>query len=237
MRKGPPSSPAPAAVSPAMIRSGLVQNLIQYNSFSARAKVDFTSPTASQKGIAAYIRLQKDSAIWISVRPVLGIELVRLLITPDSVKMINFFNKTITLRSADSMQQLLHIPYGFQALQDLILGNPVSLPQTVDSIVVDTASSSIRFSSRRDDITTGYTVASGTYLLASYRMTESGGEGRSSSERFADYKTVQGRHFSGDRRIIVRSPRETMLDIRFTRPEFDQPLDFPFPEVDKFTIR
>ena len=37
----------------------------------------------------ANIRMQKDSVIWISATALLGIEAVRLLITPDSFKMIN----------------------------------------------------------------------------------------------------------------------------------------------------
>lgn len=235
MRRAQPATPLPAlsAVSPAVISRELQQNTVSYKTFSARAKVDFTSPRSSQKGIAAYIRMQRDSAIWISVRPVLGIELVRVLITPDSVKMINFFNKTITLRSADSMQQLLHIPYGFKALQDLILGNPLFLSDTLQNITVDTASSSIRFSSVRGNITGDYDLFADTYLLRAFTLSQPDSEVGSSREEFGDYKLVQGRHFADERHLVLRSGATT-ADIRFGRVEFDKPLDFPFPEVDKF---
>lgn len=230
-----PPPPAVNAASPALIRSALTRNTIAFKTFSARAKVDFTSPRSSQKGIAAYVRMQRDSAIWISVRPVLGIELVRVLITPDSVKMINFFDKTITLRRADSMQQLLHIPYGFNALQDLILGNPLFLPDTLQHITVDTASSSIRFTAVKGDVTAGYELFADTYLLRAFTLTRRDSEARCSREEFGDYKLTQGRHFPGDRHLVFRSRGETTVDIRFSHVEFDKALDFPFPEVDKFT--
>ena len=48
----------------------------------------------NQYPINAQLRMRKDSVIWISASAFLGIEAARLLLTPDSFKMINRLNST-----------------------------------------------------------------------------------------------------------------------------------------------
>jgi hypothetical protein len=45
--------------------------------------------------VNATMRMYKDSAIWLSANAVLGIEAMRVLITKDSVKLLNKLDKTI----------------------------------------------------------------------------------------------------------------------------------------------
>ena len=69
---------------------------------AAQASFDFFSARFSgsmnygggQTDIAGTIRIRKDSAIFISVAPFLGIEVARILITPDHVKMVNRLEST-----------------------------------------------------------------------------------------------------------------------------------------------
>ena len=44
--------------------------------------------------IAGSMRIRSDSAIYISIAPILGIEIARAIITPDSVKLINRLEST-----------------------------------------------------------------------------------------------------------------------------------------------
>lgn len=208
---------------------------IRYQSFSARAKLDVQSQKTSQNGIAVFLRMQKDSCIWISIRPVLGIELVRVLITPDSVKMINFFKKTLTVRSADSLQQLLNIPYDFSTLQDLLVGNPVMLGDSVTDFRTDSAGT-ISFASVQGELRSAYIFGKDYRLMENdLSMRDTSGARRASKEVFDEYKQTDGRDFSLRRSVLLQAGAETTALIRFNHVAFDEALSFPFPEVRDFT--
>jgi hypothetical protein len=214
----------------------LKENTIPFQTFSAHAKLDITTPNGTQSGIATYIRMQKDSVIWISIRPVLGIELVRILITPDSVKMINFFKKTITLRSADSLQQLFRIPFDFSSLQDLIVGNPPVVTDSIDQLEADSVHNGISFSCQSPDWLCDYLMDAGNYLLlknALSQMDTSTGT-RSAQESFGEYMLIDQHQFSTKRHFVIQTGSETTADIKFSHVEFNKIIDFPFPEVNNF---
>jgi hypothetical protein len=247
MKKTSRTPGRPAAEAPAVTASGdsareteatvlekIRNSAIDYRSFSARAKLDVQSEKGSQNGISVFVRMQKDSCIWLSVRPVLGIELVRVMITPDSVKMINFFKKTLTERSADSLQQLLDIPYDFSTLQDLLIGNPVMLGDSVAGFRTDT-SGAISFASARGTLHSDY-VFSPDYTLKENDLSteDTSGVKRASREAFDDYRLQDGRRFSFRRSLLLETGKETTATIRFSHAVFDASLSFPFPEVPDF---
>ncbi len=63
----------------------LTRNHIDFKTFSAKVKVHYEGGDGKDNEFNAFIRMQKDSMIWISVNAVLGFEAFRLLVTPDSV--------------------------------------------------------------------------------------------------------------------------------------------------------
>jgi len=235
-----PASPADtvsgtAGVSSMEVLEKVRSGVIGYHAFSARAKLDVQSQKGAQNGIAAFLRMKKDSAIWISIRPVLGIELVRVLITPDSVKMINFFKKTLTVRSTDSLEQLLNIPCNFTTLQELLIGNPVLLNDSLQDFRTDSAGV-IAFSCIQGNLKSAYVFSSEDYRLMEndMQMLDTVAGPRSSRELFDGYKPFDGRNFSTARDILLETGAETTAEIRFSHVVFDGPVSFPFPEVADF---
>src|SRR5918993_935414 len=81
------------------IYTTLDSNRIDFKTFSAKVKVDFEGKDGKKSDFNANIRLIKDSVMWISINALLGIEAFRVLITPDSVKVMNKVDKVIQLRS------------------------------------------------------------------------------------------------------------------------------------------
>lgn len=234
--KETPPHTAEKALSPGFLLEKLKEKTIPYKTFTARAKLNITTPRESQRGIAAYIRMQKDSAIWVSVRPVLGIELIRVLITPDSVKMINFFQRTLTAAGADSLQQLLHIPYNFSSLQDMIMGNPVFLASPED---ISESGDVITFSCPGNDLISSYQLTATDFLMQSNTLTvkQDSGPPRYSNQLFADYTEISGYAFSTKRVIEVRAPQASHAELQFSRVAIDEPVSFPFPEPDGFSVK
>ena len=90
--------------------------------FGAKASVssDINNQTNS---FSANLRIKKDSAIWISISPALGIEVARALITPDSLKFINRINGTFFKGDYKYLNDLLQIEVNFKMIQAILLGN------------------------------------------------------------------------------------------------------------------
>ena len=68
-------------------------------------------------------RSKKDSVIWISVSPLLGIEVARLMITPDSVKMLDKIHNKYEATSFESINKMLQMKVNFEIVQALLYGN------------------------------------------------------------------------------------------------------------------
>ena len=93
-------------------------------------KVDASFGTADNSdSFKATIRMRKDSAIWVSIVPALGIEMIRVMITPDSLKYLSKIpeNKFYYTGGFDEIGRLIGIDFDFEMLQDLLVGNAIGL--------------------------------------------------------------------------------------------------------------
>ncbi len=87
--------------------------------FSADINVD--GKANSVKGRA---RIRKDSLIWISVKAIDIIEAFRILISPDSVQMINYLDKKFFMDKFSAIKDFIKYDLSFQMVQNIFVGNP-----------------------------------------------------------------------------------------------------------------
>ena len=73
--------------------SHIQSGIIDCRTFSAKLKVHYESSDGKDYEFNAFVRLQKDKIIWISINALLGFEAFRAVITPDSVKVLNKLDK------------------------------------------------------------------------------------------------------------------------------------------------
>lgn len=107
--------------------TGLEANRIDFTTFSGRVRVNYEGGDGNGSEATAVIHIRKDSMIWISVNALLGIEAFRMLITRDSVKIMDKLKHIVRLRSVSYLQQEIHLPVDYEALQELLIGNPIFL--------------------------------------------------------------------------------------------------------------
>ena len=89
---------------------------------------EFTSGD-EQQGFKATVRMRKDSAVSVSVSPALGIEVLRILVDKDSLKMVSDIpgDRYVFLGSVEQLSDLAKIDLDLSTLQDLLIGNPIGL--------------------------------------------------------------------------------------------------------------
>ena len=113
------------------------------------AKVSVNSDINNQtNSFSANLRIKKDSAIWISISPALGIEVARALITPDSLKFINRINGTYFKGDYKYLNELLQIEVNFKMIQAILLGNAY-LHYSIEQYISDRESTELVLSTIR----------------------------------------------------------------------------------------
>ena len=88
---------------------------------TAKVKLKF-SDNGSTTRASADIRMRKDSVIWMTVRK-FGIEGARVLITTDSVYLINRLERQYLVRDFSFIESEFNLPASFETFQDFVLGN------------------------------------------------------------------------------------------------------------------
>lgn len=214
-----------------IIRSTLqrvANNQISFKTFNAKVGVDYQGGDGKNYDVNANVRMYKDSAIWVSVNAILGIEAMRLLITKDSVKLlVKLDQKTYTARSIGYLQEITSLPLDLHTLQDLLIGNPVYLDSNI--IQYTTGNGVINFVSIGQYFKNLVKLnQTDTTILHSKLDDINPMRSRTADLSYNEYETKKGSLFSKKREIVVSE--KTRLDIKldFKNYSFNEPVSFPF---------
>lgn len=106
--------------------SKLKEHELKFDQFSAKFNVTYTVDK-KKTNVSGNLRIDYDSIIWISITPALGIEAVRFMLTPDSIKYINRLNNTYLAQDFSFINQLLNKTLDYDMAQSFLIGNDFSL--------------------------------------------------------------------------------------------------------------
>ena len=98
------------------------ENELQYKWLSSKADVE-TLIDGEDHNLDVRIKARKDSAIWISIQAVGLIDIAKLLITRDSVKMVVYVKKQYFKGDFNYINQLLNADLDFDLIQAALIGN------------------------------------------------------------------------------------------------------------------
>ncbi|MBC8156131.1 MAG: DUF4292 domain-containing protein, partial [Bacteroidetes bacterium] len=100
---------------------------IDFIYLTAKAKLSFKSKDQDIDNATVFIRVKKDSLIWLSVRKV-GLEAVRALISPDSIVILYTLQREYSVYDFPTLSRQFNFEMNFDLLQSLIVGY-LPLPQ------------------------------------------------------------------------------------------------------------
>jgi hypothetical protein len=95
---------------------------IDFDYFLARTKVRYSEGDKQING-NANIRIKKDSVIWFSISPSIGIEATRVMITKDTAIVINRMDKEYYIFNFDEISRYFDFKIDYDLIQSIILGN------------------------------------------------------------------------------------------------------------------
>ncbi|MFA4853044.1 MAG: DUF4292 domain-containing protein [Bacteroidales bacterium] len=103
----------------------LKKNEFRFDRLTVKFSAD-VSYNENNNSFNGNLRIRKDSAIWVSISPALGIEAARILITTDSVKFLNRLEATYFCGDFKYINKLLKTNLDFDMLQSLLVGTDFS---------------------------------------------------------------------------------------------------------------
>lgn len=205
---------------------------LQSDWMDARARVKYDGPNF-QVGATAYVRVKKDSVIWVSVRK-LGFEVARVLIQPDSVFVLDRINNEYMKEPLAALRDYIELPANFQVIQSVIYGHPVFFSNSRPKLeIVDRQ---YKLSLDSPEMKSKYMIDE-DFLLKSVDVMEVR-SGQSFAIQYDDYQIENGKQiFSYIRMFKMNSPDEGLatLDVKFSKVEFNIPKNISFEIPDKYT--
>ena len=206
----------------------LNKNKIDFETFSAKAKIQYQDHNGKQPDFNAFIRLKKDSVLWVSISATfLGIEAFRIYVTPDSVILLNKLDKTVEYHSFSFIENFAQIPMNFDLLQNILIGNPVyigdsivSYRQTENHILIGTAGAFFK---------NLVTLSTGANHLERIKLDDKNiSQNRTAALLYGGYEKNEGFDFATEREINVSEKSKVDVSIEFKQFEFNKELSFPF---------
>ncbi len=206
---------------------GIEVHRVDFNTFSAKLKVSFQGRDGRRNDFNANLRMKKDSVLWISVNALLGFEAFRVLITPDSVKVLNKMDKVLQLRSVSYLQEIARLPFGFGEVQDLIMGNPIYFDDRMVSYKKEGGTISIlAINNLFKHLLT--LDPDGFRVLHSKLDDVDDIRARTADVTFGEYEKADGMRFSTYRKITVSEKTKLDIEMKYKQYAFNEALNFPF---------
>jgi hypothetical protein len=208
------------------------------------ASIKFDASYTDKKGsndFKGQLRLKKDSVIWVSISPALGIELFRMIITQDSVKYVDRFNKEYFSGDYALVSGFLQIEIDFDILQSLILGNDFQFYETntfrasIDNLEYKLSTTGRRKIKKEAEATSDPIVLLQNIWLDpdSYKITRVDvkqymKDNRKLDAAYSEFIKAEGETYPSKLKFSILAENPFDMNINFSKVEMNVPMSFPF---------
>lgn len=179
------------------------------------------------------LRIKKGEIIWASITAFAGMEVARILITPDTIKLMNRMESEYTIKPFSFIHTYTSNKIDFTALESLLIGN--SIPFTLskgdldleeNQATIKGTEGSLSFNSRYSNLLKPVNVQ----LQNNY-------SGQQLSIRYSNYSLFTDKQLPVNLTIISKINLNNInLDIEYQAPQFDISQDYPFNVPKRYTL-
>ncbi len=210
--------------SASFVNKKMNKNSYDFAWFSSKIKFDL-GDSGPIKNLSAAVRIRKDSVIWISLSAILGIEVGRILITRDSVKILNRLKKEYLVKPIQYIQSKVPVQVDFPMLQKIILGQLIYYDKKSISVNIENNYYLLTSKTAQTKNTLWITPKDFTiYKMLIEPVTNEPGL----TTIFTNYEKVDQRIFSLEREMEFKGQKDLSVSMKYSHVKFDDPQKFPF---------
>ncbi|WP_140938574.1 DUF4292 domain-containing protein [Sphingobacterium lumbrici] len=209
-------------------------NNLDFHTFAGKAKTKVVFGDSNQD-VTLNIRVQRDRTIWISVTALLGIEVARVLITPDSVKILNKLQGEYIVKPFNYIYRYVTEGVTFSTLQDLLLAN-VSMPLLkTESLTVASSEDEVQLIGVKDNLAFHYSLNQNDRPKV-FRLNMIGSHGNLEAV-YGRFVSIEGYEFPQTQQLKLNA-QTVKLDalLEYDKVEFNQSIETPFTAPARYKV-
>jgi len=222
----------------------LLKNIVDSAFFgkwiSGKATVN-TNIDGDKNNFNVSLRICRDSAIWISVSPLLGIEAVRILLTPDTVRFLDRINKEYKVSGYKEINDLLYAGnLDFDIIQGILTGslfvykrNKFHSVYLEDQYYILSTLSKRKLKRSLEEKDPSKPVIQDFYVDGNnYRIMKLAIEDnriqKSLETNYSGYSYTAAGYFPHHSVTNIRAEKNILVDLEYTKVSVEDTLEFPF---------
>lgn len=197
------------------------------------------------KSFKGNLRFKNDSVVFVSISPLMGIEMFRLILLEDSLGFIDRYKKTYYEGSYEFINKALNFDFSLGLVENVLCGqlysyyykkSPEKELKHFKSKIVDNRYIIETPNNRRfDEVYCSYSIDSNFHIRDGVMMDmQNGYELRFT---YSDYRKVSGKDFPFKINIIIINSKDTVeLELIYKKVEQKETLAFPFNISSKYDL-
>ncbi|OFX48081.1 MAG: hypothetical protein A2046_05895 [Bacteroidetes bacterium GWA2_30_7] len=219
---------------------------LKYNTLSIKFNSRFESDEKNLS-FSGQIRLKRDSIIWISVTPVLGIEAMRIKFTRDSVMLLNRLENSYLAEKYDLITKYTQTEINFNFLQSFFLNELIPYQYNEDvsiinNYLVSSDSSHFILANNNSNINDSLNknIVHIISILKNINKVENIATYDNASSRnikinYSEFEPKDSTKFPTNINLVLKNKSDFInLSIKYTKITNDNELNFPFNIPQKF---
>jgi hypothetical protein len=204
---------------------------VNFNTFSGKAKTNLDI-NGNSNDVTLNIRINKGKKIWVSITAILGVEVARAVITPDSILLINRLEGVYMKKPFSYVYAYASKQVNYKTLESLLIGNAIPELLTEKSEFV-TTSNTTTLSGSLDDLLYKLIVGADNKVTQTNLNNQNEGQ----SLQVANNAFIQASNRILPSQIDIASvvkDKKVHINLHYTKVDFDQQLEYPFSIPDRY---
>ena len=198
---------------------------IMFNSFSGKAR-SVLNIDGSSNDVTLNIRIKRDQKIWISITAIAGIEAARVLITPDSIMIINRLQSVYVKQPFSYINTVAGNQVNYKTIESLLVGNamPELLNERAD---FKTSADSIILTGNLQELAYKLIIGPGMRVTQTNLNDQDAAQSLQVTNRTfmqAGARTIPSQI---DITSLVKD-KKIQVNLHYIKTDFDQPQEYPF---------
>jgi len=198
---------------------------IIFDAFSGKAltRLDIGG---SSNDVTLNIRIKRDQKIWISITAIAGIEAARVLITPDSIMIVNRLQSVYLKKPFSYINKFAGNQVNYKTIESLLIGNVI--PELInENADLQTSNDSIILSGNLQDLVYKLIIGPGMKVTQTDLTDQNAGQ----SLMVTNESFIQSGTRIVPSQIEITSlvkDKKIQVNLHYIKSAFDQNLEFPF---------
>ena len=215
-------------------KEGLTVDEFDFSYMTAKAKIKYKDKDRNISA-AANIRVKKDSLLWMSISPGLGVEVARVKIDRDSLHILDRLNKKYIVQSFSQLSRRLDFDLDYNLIESVVLGNLI-FPYSKEEL--SKSDSQLQYSQTLENFIFENFIGLETKKLEKLEV-EDVKTKNVISVNYENFRAIDEEIFPFTIQAKIdyskQSQEDIEIDIGFSKAEIqNDPLSFPFRPSSKF---